>query len=411
MQEVFNIREGSVVFQNWEVIRKIGFGASGTVYEIRKSDSFIENTSVVKVFYIPPDYSMEEQLKSEGMSTSQITEYVRDIVDTLIDEVKIMISLKEFPYIVRCEDHELICAEDESQWCILIRMEKLTPLMEHRLAHPMTERDVLKLATDMAKTLQLFERNGGIIHRDIKPQNLFVSPYGDYKLGDFGIARICSAAASAMSRKGTEEYMAPEVYWNELYDSTVDIYSLGLVLYQLLNKNRLPFFPLVGSYNRSDSMPHGHMYLTAIIDWHSRLIVGWNLSDTLDTFYVIEAVKEAIKKHGTPGTINSDQGSQFTSTEYKAFLRSQGIIQSMDGKSRCADNIMIERWFRSLKVEEIYPNEYATPKDLRQAIAAYIRQYNNERPHEALGYCKPIEVYNSCFEAVSNRFTQLMLAG
>ncbi len=252
MQDAFNIHEGSVVFQNWEVTRRIGFGASGTVYDIRKSDSFIENTSVVKVIYIPPDYSMEELLKAEGMSSKEITDYVRDIVDTLIDEVKIMISLKEFPYIVRCEDHELICSEDETQWCILIRMEKLTPLLEYRQAHPMTERDVLKLAMDMAKTLQLFEKNGGIIHRDIKPQNLFVSPYGDYKLGDFGIARICSAAASAMSRKGTEEYMAPEVYWNEEYDRTVDVYSLGLVLYQLLNKNRLPFFPLEGSYNRSD---------------------------------------------------------------------------------------------------------------------------------------------------------------
>lgn len=159
------------------------------------------------------------------------------------------------------------------------------------------------------------------------------------------------------------------------------------------------------------SMPHGHMYLTAIIDWHSRLIVGWNLSDTLDTFYVIEAVRDAIKKHGIPGTINSDQGSQFTSSEYKAFLRSQGIIQSMDGKSRWADNIMIERWFRSLKVEEIYPNEYTTPKDLRRAISDYIRQYNNERPHEALGYLKPLDVYNSCFGADPKGSTELKIAG
>ena len=150
---------------------------------------------------------------------------------------------------------------------------------------------------------------------------------------------------------------------------------------------------------------------TAIIDWYSRLIVGWNLSDTLDTFYVIEAVREAIRKYGIPGTLNSDQGSQFTSSEYKAFLRSQGIIQSMDGKSRWADNIMIERWFRSLKVEEIYPNEYAAPRDLRQAISEYIRQYNHERPHEALGYRKPTEVYNSCFAVDADAFTELKTAG
>ena len=149
------------------------------------------------------------------------------------------------------------------------------------------------------------------------------------------------------------------------------------------------------------------MYLTAIIDWCSRLIVGWNLSDTLDTFYVIEAVKEAIRNYGVPGTINSDQGSQFTSTDYKIFLRKQGIVQSMDGKSRWADNIMIERWFRSLKVEELYPNEYTTPKALRKAISDYIRQYNNERPHEAIGYRKPADMFSNCFGVVTTETIEL----
>lgn len=185
----------------------------------------------------------------------------------------------------------------------------------------------------------------------------------------------------------------------------------SIVPYRLRNKN--VFIPnQVWSVDITFiSMPHGHMYLTAIIDWYSRMIVGWNLSDTLDTFYVIEAVKEAIGKYGVPGTINSDQGSQFTSGEYKAYLRSQGIIQSMDGKSRWADNIMIERWFRSLKVEEIYPNEYATPRDLRRAIGDYIKQYNNERPHEALGYRKPSEVYDSCFGSATNRSKEYKNAG
>ena len=109
--------------------------------------------------------------------------------------------------------------------------------------------------------------------------------------------------------------------------------------------------------------------------------------------------RSAIRNYGLPGTINSDQGSQFTSADYKAFLHGQGIIQSMDGKSRWADNIMIERWFRSLKVEELYPNEYSTPKALRKAINDYIRQYNNERPHEAIGYKKPAEIFGGCFRA------------
>lgn len=140
-----------------------------------------------------------------------------------------------------------------------------------------------------------------------------------------------------------------------------------------------------------------HMYLTAIIDWYSRKIVGWNLSDALDTAYVIQTVTAAIQENGLPCIINSDQGCQFTSSPYKRFLSENHIIQSMDGKSRWADNIMIERWFRSLKTEEIYLNEYASPKALRSAIRQYIETYNAKRPHEALEYATPSEVFSAAF--------------
>ena len=141
----------------------------------------------------------------------------------------------------------------------------------------------------------------------------------------------------------------------------------------------------------------GHMYLTAIIDWYSRKVMGWELSDTLDTRPVLAAVKEAVDKYGTPAIINSDQGSQFTSDDYKQLLRDLGIRQSMDGKSRWADNIMIERWFRSLKYESLYISEYKTPRELRQFVREYITEYNNVRPHEALEYRTPEEVYAGCF--------------
>ena len=142
-------------------------------------------------------------------------------------------------------------------------------------------------------------------------------------------------------------------------------------------------------------MKRGHMYLTAVIDWFSRKIVGHRLSDTLDTGEVIYAVKEAMNVCGKPGIINSDQGSQFTSDEYKKMLKEAGVRQSMDGKSRWADNIMIERWFRSLKTEQIYPNEYNTPRELRQLINTYVKEYNNIRPHEAIGYVTPNTLYDS----------------
>lgn len=140
-------------------------------------------------------------------------------------------------------------------------------------------------------------------------------------------------------------------------------------------------------------MGSGHMYLTAIIDWHSRFIVGWELSDTLDTAPVLEAVKKAIRRYGKPEIINSDQGSQFTSDEYTAYLKRDGIRQSMDGKGRWIDNVVIERWFRSLKIEHIYPYEYLTPRELRTGISKYVTEYNFERAHQTHGYKTPGEVY------------------
>ena len=139
-------------------------------------------------------------------------------------------------------------------------------------------------------------------------------------------------------------------------------------------------------------MKHGFLYLTAIIDWYSRCIVGWDVDDTLDTTMVINACKKAFKV-AKPLIINSDQGSQFTSDKYIDFIRNSGIRQSMDGKSRWADNIMIERWFRSFKYEEAYLTEYANLKEVREAIGRYIYTYNFERCHQSIGNKRPAEVY------------------
>ena len=145
-----------------------------------------------------------------------------------------------------------------------------------------------------------------------------------------------------------------------------------------------------------------HMYLTAIIDWHSRKIVGWKLSDTLSTQPVLETVREAVERFGIPAILNSDQGSQFTSEDYRQLLRDLHIRQSMDGKGRWADNIMIERWFRSLKTEEIYPKEYRTPRELRKALSEYINLYNKERPHQSLDNATPDKVFYACFANVTS---------
>ena len=139
-------------------------------------------------------------------------------------------------------------------------------------------------------------------------------------------------------------------------------------------------------------MKHGFLYLTAIIDWYSRCIVGWDVDDTLDTTMVINACKKAFKI-AKPLIINSDQGSQFTSDKYIDFIRNSGIRQSMDGKSRWADNIMIEHWFHSFKYEEAYLMEYANLKEAREDIGRYIYTYNFERCHQSIGNKRPAEVY------------------
>ena len=148
-------------------------------------------------------------------------------------------------------------------------------------------------------------------------------------------------------------------------------------------------------------MGKSHMYLTAIIDWYSRFIVGWALSDTLETAPVLEAVQSAIETYGVPSIINSDQGSQFTSDDYIKLLQSHGIRRSMDGKARWIDNVIIERWFRSLKCENIYINEYNKPRELRNGIKLYIDEYNSERPHQSLDNQYPIEVYNAIFKTAA----------
>ena len=140
-------------------------------------------------------------------------------------------------------------------------------------------------------------------------------------------------------------------------------------------------------------MKHGFLYLVAVIDWYSRFVLSWRLSNTMDKCFCVEAASEAFEKYGIPEIFNTDQGVQFTCEAFIAQLETRGIRISMDGKGRCLDNIFCERLWRSLKYEEVYLKAYETPTEARAEIGKWFRFYNAERPHQALGYKTPQKIF------------------
>jgi putative transposase len=142
-------------------------------------------------------------------------------------------------------------------------------------------------------------------------------------------------------------------------------------------------------------MAHGFAYLVAIIDWHSRRVLSWRLSNTLDSDFCVEALEEALGRFGKPAIFNTDQGAQFTSTDFTDVLLEHEIKISMDGRGRYIDNIFVERLWRSLKYEEVYLNPYDSLVEARDGIGRYFRFFNDERPHSALGHQTPASFYES----------------
>jgi putative transposase len=142
-------------------------------------------------------------------------------------------------------------------------------------------------------------------------------------------------------------------------------------------------------------MTRGFLYLVAVMDWHSRAVLSWRLSNTMDADFCVSALEEALNRYGVPEIFNTDQGSQFTSYEFTRTLREAGIRISMDGRGRWMDNVMIERLWRSLKYECAYLREMGTGSELRQALAWWFDFYNNRRPHFAFDGKKPMEIYQN----------------
>jgi serine/threonine-protein kinase len=242
-----DIRNFCPLWGEWEAEEKLGEGSFGAVWKMRR-EGYGGQTyySAVKHISIPKDESEIRNLMDEGILESQDSSvrYYNKVLDSLVGEIDTMHQLQGYTNIVSYEDHKIIPKKSGVGYDLFLRMELLTPLTK-RIREQMTVTDVIKLGCDIAEAISILNKFH-MVHRDIKPQNIFVNNTGDYKLGDYGTARALNSEATAMSRKGTFNYMAPEIYNNQAADIRVDIYSLGIVLYRLLNGNRLPFLPTTG---------------------------------------------------------------------------------------------------------------------------------------------------------------------
>ncbi len=224
----------------WEIVSKIGEGSYGSVYKASRSEQGNTFYSAIKVISVPGSREELNTVLQEAGDENSARQYFENLMKDCIREISTMEYFRGNSYIVSVEDYKVTEYLDEIGWDIFIRMEYLTSFFDHFEERECTEEAVLKLGTDICKALGYLEKMQ-IIHRDVKPENIFVSPFGDYKLGDFGIARESMRTLGTFSQKGTYTYMAPEVYHGGRYDSRADIYSLGIVLYRMLNMNRVPF--------------------------------------------------------------------------------------------------------------------------------------------------------------------------
>lgn len=223
----------------------LGRGSFGAVYRIQRQEFDTVQYAALKVISIPQNQSEVEQFLSMGMNRQQIQEYYYEMVKEIYGEIDLMAKMKGKSNIISYEDHEIFERTDDYGFDLFIRMELAESLTKYGKNHILNYSDVIELGKDMCNALIACEKRQ-ILHRDIKPDNIFISADGDFKLGDFGIARTLQGTVSGMSIKGSYSYMAPEVYKGRSYDHRADIYSLGIVLYVYLNGGTLPFIEGTG---------------------------------------------------------------------------------------------------------------------------------------------------------------------
>lgn len=239
------------LFKDWYVVDVLGYGGFGTVYKIERNRFGNIERAALKVMHIPSDRNFIYELRANGYNDVSIKQRLKSDLDSLSKEYSRMREVMH-TNIVNCDDIEWEENAGEPGYTIYIKMELLTPLIASLQNGFEPEKTAIKLAKDICSALVTCERRN-IVHRDIKPQNLFINKYGEYKLGDFGIAREMDHATAA-TKTGTISYMAPEVFNGLPYGPNVDVYSLGLVLYWMLNERHLPFVPITSSVPSAQDM-------------------------------------------------------------------------------------------------------------------------------------------------------------
>ena len=234
----------TIPWPDWTIVREIGRGGFGTVYEIsRKDQCGSEEKAALKVISIPNEAEAINQFRMDGYDDASISARLKEDARKIQQEYYLQNQMKGHPNIVRVDENMVTAHKDGLGWDIFIRMELLHPMMEILMTkQDFSEKEIIKIGMDICEALKVCHKRD-IIHRDIKPDNIFLSDAGIWKLGDFGIARTMEHTTKA-TKAGTYNYLAPEVYHGEKYGKQVDIYSLGMVLYWLLNKRRRPFLPV-----------------------------------------------------------------------------------------------------------------------------------------------------------------------
>ena len=273
----------------WHVVKHLGGGAFGDVFEVYRDNFGIRESSALKMIQIS-DAEETRALFSFAQEAGDLSKRggQPDIPTTFRNEIQIMEALRGAPNIVTIEDFHL--KRDASSTTLFVRMELLTSFQQvtaerQRKGTPFTIPEILKIGRDICTALMYCEGKG-IIHRDIKPANLFIDSFGNYKVGDFGASKRLDTihAAQTMTGIGTISYMAPEIFRGHSYNNTVDIYAVGLVLYQLLNNGRMPFLPEGDSYTTQDidSANYRRLHGTPLPSLTGRSVGGKRIDSRLD---------------------------------------------------------------------------------------------------------------------------------